>query len=179
MTSDGSIVFEASINDKNAQTKLNQLKDKIQRLQNSLEKSTGEQSNIKKKLDSAKAAAQETEKEIKRIMEALQAELALNEDIASGKVSLSDEELQRAAERQDALVAKLKEQQVLLKKQDSTVQSLGRQYDRVTEKIESQTQELNRTKEEAAEYARQVIEASKSQNVMTDMAKKRLRLWRN
>lgn len=172
MTSDGSIVFEASINDKNAQTKLNQLKDKIQRLQNSLEKSTGEQSNIKKKLDSAKAAAQETEKEIKRIMEALQAELALNEDIASGKVSLSDEELQRAAERQDALVAKLKEQQALLKKQDSTVQSLGRQYDRVTEKIESQTQELNRTKEEAAEYARQVIEASKSQNVMTDMAKK-------
>ena len=170
MTSDGSIVFEASINDKNAQTKLNQLKDKIQRLQNSLEKSTGEQSNIKKKLDSAKAAAQETEKEIKRIMEALQAELALNEDIASGKVSLSDEELQRAAERQDALVAKLKEQQALLKKQDSTVQSLGRQYDRVTEKIESQTQELNRTKEEAADYARQVIEASKSQNVMTDMA---------
>lgn len=68
MTSDGSIVFEASINDKNAQTKLNQLKDKIQRLQNSLEKSTGEQSNIKKKLDSAKAAAQETEKEIKRII---------------------------------------------------------------------------------------------------------------
>ena len=172
MTSDGSIVFEASINDKNAQTKLNQLKDKIQRLQNSLEKSTGEQSNIKKKLDSAKAAAQETEKEIKRIMEALQAELALNEDIASGKVSLSDEELQRAAERQDALVAKLKEQQALLKKQDSTVQSLGKQYDRVTEKIESQTQELNRTKEEAADYARQVIEASKSQNVMTDMAKK-------
>ena len=109
MTSDGSIVFEASINDKNAQTKLNQLKDKIQRLQNSLEKSTGEQSNIKKKLDSAKAAAQETEKEIKRIMEALQAELALNEDIASGKVSLSDEELQRAAERQDALVAKLRQ----------------------------------------------------------------------
>ena len=172
MAADGSIVFEASIDDKNAQTKLNQLKDKIQRLQNSLEKSTGEQSNIKKKLDSAKAAAQETEKEIKRIMEALQAELALNEDIASGKVSLSDEELQRAAERQDALVAKLKEQQALLKKQDSTVQSLGRQYDRVTEKIESQTQELNRTKEEAAEYARQVIEASKSQNVMTDMAKK-------
>lgn len=172
MAADGSIVFEASIDDKNAQTKLNQLKDKIQRLQNSLEKSTGEQSNIKKKLDSAKAAAQETEKEIKRIMEALQAELALNEDIASGKVSLSDEELQRAAERQDALVAKLKEQQALLKKQDSTVQSLGKQYDRVTEKIESQTQELNRTKEEAAEYARQVIEASKSQNVMTDMAKK-------
>lgn len=172
MTSDGSIVFEASINDKNAQTKLNQLKDKIQRLQNSLEKSTGEQSNIKKKLDSAKAAAQETEKEIKRIMEALQAELALNEDVASGKVSLSDEELQRAAERQDAFVAKLKEQQALLKKQDSTVQSLGKQYDRITEKIESQTQELNRTKEEAADYARQVIEASKSQNVMTDMAKK-------
>ena len=172
MTSDGSIVFEASINDKNAQTKLNQLKDKIQRLQNSLEKSTGEQSNIKKKLDSAKAAAQETEKEIKRIMEALQAELALNEDVASGKVSLSGEELQRAAERQDAFVAKLKEQQALLKKQDSTVQSLGKQYDRITEKIESQTQELNRTKEEAADYARQVIEASKSQNVMTDMAKK-------
>ncbi len=172
MAADGSIVFEASIDDKNAQTKLNQLKDKIQRLQNSLEKSTGEQSNIKKKLDSAKVAAQETEKEIKRIIEALQAELALNEDIASGKVSLSDEELQRAAERQDALVAKLKEQQVLLKKQDSTVQSLGKQYDRITEKIESQTQELNRTKEEAADYARQVIEASKSQNVVTDMAKK-------
>ena len=172
MTSDGSIVFKASIDDKNAQTKLNQIKDKIQRLQISLEKSTGEQSNIKKKLDSAKAAAQETEKEIKRIMEALQAELALNEDIASGKVFLSDEELQKAAERQDELVAKLKEQQALLKKQDSTVQSLGKQYDRITEKIESQTQELNRTKEEAADYARQVIEASKKQNVMTDMAEK-------
>ena len=52
------------------------------------------------------------------------------------------------------------------------MQSLGKQYDRITEKIESQTQELNRTKEEAADYARQVIEASKSQNVMTDMAKK-------
>ena len=60
----------------------------------------------------------------------------------------------------------------MLKKQDSTVQNLGKQYDRITEKIESQTQELNRTKEEAADYARQVIEASKSQNVVTDMAKK-------
>lgn len=172
MAADGSIVFEANIDDKKAQTKLNQLKDKIQRLENSLEKSTGEQSNIKKKLDSAKTAAQQTEQEIKRIIEALQEELALNEDIASGKVTLSEEELQRAAERQDELVAKLKEQQALLKKQDSTVQSLGRQYDRVTEKIESQTQELNRTKEEASDYARQIIAASKSQNVMTSMAQK-------
>jgi len=60
VAADGSIIFEANLDDRQAQTKLNQLKSKIQRLQSSLEKSTGEQSGIKEKLDSAKASAQQT-----------------------------------------------------------------------------------------------------------------------
>lgn len=172
MAADGSIIFEANLDDRQAQTKLNQLKSKIQRLQSSLEKSTGEQSGIKDKLDSAKASAQQTEKEIKRIMAALQSELALNEDVQSGKISMSAEELQQAAERQDDLLPKLKEQQDILKQQDQEIQSLGRQYDRVTEKISRQTQELNDAKNEASDYARQVIEAGKSQNVMAEVTQK-------
>lgn len=172
MAADGSIIFEANLDDRQAQTKLNQLKSKIQRLQSSLEKSTGEQSGIKDKLDSAKASAQQTEKEIKRIMAALQSELALNEDVQSGKISMSAEELQQAAERQDDLLLKLKEQQDILKQQDQEIQSLGRQYDRVTEKISRQTQELNDAKNEASDYARQVIEAGKSQNVMAEVTQK-------
>lgn len=97
-------------------------------------------------MDSAKASAQQTEKEIKQIMAALQSELALNEDVQSGKISMSAEELQQAAERQDDLLLKLKEQQDILKRQDQEIQSLGRQYDRVTEKISRQTQELNDAK---------------------------------
>lgn len=172
MAADGSIIFEANLDDRQAQTKLNQLKSKIQRLQSSLEKSTGEQSGIKEKLDSAKASAQQTEKEIKQIMAALQSELALNEDVQSGKISMSAEELQQAAERQDDLLLKLKEQQDILKRQDQEIQSLGRQYDRVTEKISRQTQELNDAKNEASDYARQVIESGKSQNVMAEVTQK-------
>lgn len=172
MAADGSIVFEVNIDDKHAEEKLNQLKNKIQRLQNSLEKSTGEQSGIKSKLDSAKAAAEQTEQEIKRIMDALKSELALNEDIASGKITLSDAEWQQAEDRQVQLIADLKEQQNLLKNQDREIESLGKQYDRVTKKIEDQTQELTRTKEEAAAYARQVIETSKNQDAMANMARK-------
>ena len=172
MAADGSIIFEANLDDRQAQTKLNQLKSKIQRLQSSLEKSTGEQSGIKEKLDSAKASAQQTEKEIKQIMAALQSELALNEDVQSGKISMSAEELQQAAERQDDLLLKLKEQQDILKWQDQEIQSLGRQYDRVTEKISRQTQELNDAKNEASDYARQVIESGKSQNVMAEVTQK-------
>lgn len=172
MAADGSIVFEANIDDKHAETKLNQLKDKIQRLQNSLEKSTGEQSGIKSKLDSAKSAAEQTEQEIKRIMDALKSELALNEDIASGKITLSDAEWQQAEDRQVQLIADLKEQQDLLKNQDREIESLGKQYDRVTKKIEDQTQGLTRTKEEAAAYARQIIETSKNQDAMANMARK-------
>lgn len=172
MAADGSIIFEANLDDRQAQTKLNQLKSKIQRLQSSLEKSTGEQSGIKEKLDSAKASAQQTEKKIKQIMAALQSELALNEDVQSGKISMSAEELQQAAERQDDLLLKLKEQQDILKRQDQEIQSLGRQYDRVTEKISRQTQELNDAKNEASDYARQVIESGKSQNVMAEVTQK-------
>lgn len=172
MAADGSIIFEANLDDRQAQTKLNQLKSKIQRLQSSLEKSTGEQSGIKEKLDSAKASAQQTEKEIKQIMAALQSELALNEDVQSGKISMSAEELQQAAERQDDLLLKLKEQQDILKRQDQEIQSLGRQYDRVTEKISRQTQELNDAKNEASDYARQVIESGKGQNVMAEVTQK-------
>ena len=92
MAADGSIVFSTEIDDKKAQADLKKLEEKIQKIESELSESTGKKSAIEKQLDDAKGAAKQTEQEITRIMDALKSELALNEDIASGKITLSDAE---------------------------------------------------------------------------------------
>lgn len=146
MAADGSIVFSTEIDDKKAQADLKKLEEKIQKIESELSESTGKKSAIEKQLDDAKGAAKQTEQEITRIMDALKSELALNEDIASGKITLSDAEWQQAEDRQGQLIADLKGQQDLLKNQDREIESLGKQYDRVTKKIEDQTAALNSAK---------------------------------
>ena len=153
MAADGSIVFSTEIDDKKAQADLKKLDEKIQKIESELSESTGKKSAIEKQLDDAKGAAKQTEQEITRIMDALKSELALNEDIASGKITLSDAELQQAEDRQGQLIADLKGQQDLLKNQDREIESLGKQYDRVTKKIEDQTAALNSAKGAAGDLA--------------------------
>lgn len=151
MAADGSIVFSTEIDDKKAQADLKKLEEKIQKIESELSESTGKKSAIEKQLDDAKGAAKQTEQEITRIMDALKSELALNEDIASGKITLSDAEWQQAEDRQGRLIADLKGQQDLLKNQDREIESLGKQYDRVTKKIEDQTAALNSAKDAAGD----------------------------
>lgn len=153
MAADGSIVFSTEIDDKKAQADLKKLEEKIQKIESELSESTGKKSAIEKQLDDAKGAAKQTEQEITRIMDALKSELALNEDIASGKITLSDAEWQQAEDRQGQLIADLKGQQDLLKNQDREIESLGKQYDRVTKKIEDQTAALNSAKGAAGDLA--------------------------
>lgn len=153
MAADGSIVFSTEIDDKKAQADLKKLEEKIQKIESELSESTGKKSAIEKQLDDAKGAAKQTEQEITRIMDALKSEFALNEDIASGKITLSDAEWQQAEDRQGQLIADLKGQQDLLKNQDREIESLRKQYDRVTKKIEDQTAALNSAKGAAGDLA--------------------------
>lgn len=153
MAADGSIVFSTEIDDKKAQADLKKLEEKIKKIEAELSESTGKKSAIEKQLDDAKGAAKQTEQEITRIMDALKSELALNEDIASGKITLSDAEWQQSEDRQAQLIADLKGQQDLLKNQDREIESLGKQYDRVTKKIEDQTAALNSAKDAAGDLA--------------------------
>ena len=168
MAADGSIIFEANIDDKKAQKELSRLQDKIQKTQEKLSKSTNEQSGIKQNLEAAKDEAIKTESAVARLRE----EYKSLSSITSGNVSTSPEVYIDSVARQAEVKAQLKEQEALLKEQDRTAERLGEQYTKITDKVIEQTQELDAAKNKASEYAQQIVSASKSQNVLAGASQK-------
>lgn len=152
---DGKIVVKAEVDAKNAQKELDSLTKKIDKMEEELNKSTGEQSGIKAQLDAAKEAAKQTEAAIKSLKD----EASRIKDVTSGNVSASPDDYIAAYSRQAEVAAQLKEQETALRQQDKIVESLDGKYARTTDKVNEQTAALDAAKTRAGELTEKITSA--------------------
>lgn len=165
---DGRIVVQAEVDAKNAQKELDKLTAKIDKMEAELKKSTGEQSGLKSQLDAAKESAKQAENALK----SLRAESERLRQITSGEVSASPDAYITAYGRQTEVAAQIKEQEVILKEQDKTVESLDGKYAKITDKVIAQTSALDAAKQKAGELTEQITSASGATERMETAAKK-------
>lgn len=152
---DGKIVVKAEVDAKNAQKELDSLTKKIDKMEEELNKSTGEQSGIKAQLDAAKEAAKQTEAAIKSLKD----EASRIKDVTSGNVSASPDDYIAAYSRQAEVAAQLKEQETALRQQDKIVESRDGKYARITDKVNEQTAALDAAKTRAGELTEKITSA--------------------
>lgn len=152
---DGKIVVKAEVDAKNAQKELDSLTKKIDKMEEELNKSTGEQSGIKAQLDAAKEAAKQTEAAIKSLKD----EASRIKNVTSGNVSASPDDYIAAYSRQAEVAAQLKEQETALRQQDKIVESLDGKYARITDKVNEQTAALDAAKTRAGELTEKITSA--------------------
>ena len=170
--SDGSVVIRVNLNDKQAQAELNRLTKEIDKLQAELSKNQNDQSSIKAKLEAAKAEALRAEQAVLSLMDRLKAESANLDDIASGRVVASPEELAMAEERYIEITSQLNEQRSILSAQDKEAARLEGQYERISSKIIEQKTQLGELKDEAGEYVEQISKVGPAAKVIKDAADK-------
>ena len=165
---DGKVVIAVDADAKQAQKELDKVTKSIEKIQNNLSKSTGEQSGIKADLDAAKEAAKQTENAIK----ALKAEASQLTQITSGAVAADPAQYIAAQERQAIVTAQLKEQEAALAKQDMEVEKLDAKYARVTDKVIQQTAALEDAKEKAGALTEQITNAESASGRMAQASAK-------
>lgn len=136
MAADGSIVFSTEIDDKKAQADLKKLDAKIKKIESELSENTGKKSAIEKQLEDAKGAAEETQKTIAE----LQAKLKKTTAETGGGDPFSQMYSSQIASAKDSL-----------DEQRTAVDKLGKKYDSITQKVESQTDALNSAKDAAGD----------------------------
>ena len=161
---DGEIIINTKLDDKAAQTQLNRLEKQMQKLQDSLNEKQGKKSEL---ADSFKAAAQEaatTEAEVNR----LRKELEQINAIAQGKVTMSPEATIDAYSRRAGVAEQLKQQEDLLDKQNKQAEKLGKQYEKITDEVNGETQALAAAKEQAGDLQRQLAQKENIPKVFED-----------
>ena len=165
---DGKIVVQAEIDAKKAQKELESLTEKIDSMEEKLNKSTGEQSGIKAQLDAAKESAKQTESAIK----SLRSEAERLRQITSGEVSASPDAYISAYSRQAEVAAQIKAQETSLQQQDKIVERLDAKYAAITDNVNEQTEALDSAKRKAGELAEQLTNTGDATERMEAAAKK-------
>lgn len=164
--SDGSVIINTNLNDKEALAELDRLTKKIDKLQEEISKNENDQSGIKTKLEAARAEAARAEQAIISLMDRLKAESANLDDIASGRVAASPEELARAEERYIEITSQLNEQRRVLSSQDKEAARLEGQYAKITDKITEQTTQLGKLEDEAGGYVEYLTRMGPTEKAM-------------
>lgn len=165
---DGKIVVSVDADAKQAQKELDKLNSRIGKIEVELQKSTGEQSNIKTQLDAAKESAKQTESALKSLREESE---RLNK-ITSGETGASPEAFISAFSRQSEVAAQIKEQEALLQQQNKEAESLGNKYAKITDKVIEQTTALDAAKQKAGELVEQITQADGATEQLEQASKK-------
>lgn len=165
---DGKIVVSVDADAKQAQKELDKLNSRIGKIEAELQKSTGEQSNIKTQLDAAKESAKQTESALKSLREESE---RLNK-ITSGEAGASPEAFISAFSRQSEVAAQIKEQEALLQQQNKEAESLGNKYAKITDKVIEQTTALDAAKQKAGELVEQITQADGATERLEQASKK-------
>lgn len=165
---DGRIVVSVDADAKQAQKELDKLNSRIGKIEAELQKSTGEQSNIKTQLDAAKESAKQTESALKSLREESE---RLNK-ITSGEAGAPPEAFISAFSRQSEVAAQIKEQETLLQQQNKEAESLGNKYAKITDKVIEQTTALDAAKQKAGELVEQITQADGATERLEQASKK-------
>ncbi len=148
MAADGSIVFNITADDADAQKKLAQLRRDIERLSKSLSGNQTKHDAISQQLENARNEAEKTADTIRE----LQAQYQENAQVLSGqKGSVDPEEFAARQQAQKEITYELKQQQALYERQQGLVAKLEGQEQSLAGTIARQTEELNRAQGEAGE----------------------------
>lgn len=161
---DGEIVINTKLDDKAAQTQLDRLQKQMQKMQESLNEKQGQKSEL---ADSFKAATQEaatTEAEVAR----LRKELEQINAISQGEVTMSPEATMEAYSRKAEVTDQLKQQEALLEQQNKQAEKLGKQYAKITDAVNNETQALAAAKEQAGDLQRQLAQKENIPKVFED-----------
>lgn len=166
-TADGSVIILAELDDKKAQSDLNKLSNKMEKIQNQLDEKTGEQSTIKLQLEAAKQEAQKTEKAIA----SLKAEYASLDKQTGIEGTAGPYEYMAAKDRQNAIAAELRTQESLLEGQDKETQRLDKAYAKVYGEVNKLTNELEDAQTEAGQLAAKLAAAGSPAGQVANLTK--------
>ena len=161
---DGEIIINTKLDDKQAQTELNRLTKKIQKMQQSLEEKNGKQNALAEEFETASSAAADTTAEVER----LKGELERIKEITSGKLSVSPVETMEAYANQSQIAAELKQQEALLESQNKEADKLQKQYKDITDRVEEETAALEEAKDRAGELQKQLAAKENIPKVFED-----------
>lgn len=161
---DGEIIINTKLDDKQAQTELNRLTKKIQKMQQSLEEKKGKQNALAEEFETASSAAADTTAEVER----LKGELERIKEITSGKLSVSPIETMEAYANQSQIAAELKQQEALLESQNKETDKLQKQYKDITDRVEEETAALEEAKDRAGELQKQLAAKENIPKVFED-----------
>lgn len=148
---DGSVVFNISADDKEAQKKLNQLHKDIEKTAQALDKSQGKRNAIAEQLQTAREEAEKTQQSIKELQEQYQ-ENAGALSGRTGDIGMAEFEARKQA--QSEITYELKQQEAARAKQTALVGKLEGQEQTITREIEQQTAKMNALQSEAGEMTR-------------------------
>ena len=161
---DGEIIINTKLDDKQAQTELNRLTKKIQKMQQSLEEKKGKQNALAEEFETASSAAADTTVEVER----LKGELERIKEITSGKLSVSPVETMEAYASQSQIASELKQQEALLESQNKEADKLQKQYKDITDRVEEETAALENAKDRAGELQKQLAAKENIPKVFED-----------
>lgn len=157
MNADGSVVIEINANDTPAQRKLNQVKEKVEKINNSLQGKESDKSAIAKAMDKATNACETTRSTIKKLKAELkQTDAILNND---GTGYISPDAFMLARERQSKIKEELAKQEALLQEQTKTADSLAQKYQKAEAAAAKEATALESAKSAAGELEKQLAVA--------------------
>lgn len=170
---DGSIVFEAEVDNKEAQKDLNALEKSMERTQKNLSKMEGERSGLEEQFRRASAALGEAELKLKNMKAELkEAQTAIDPKSALGFDDIPLEKYQQYRDIAASLPSKIAEQ-------EKEYQRLGAQADKLNlkladydDKINAATAELERQQNAAGELVKAVSDSGGAYEGIKEKAEK-------
>lgn len=161
MAADGSIVIQADIDDKKAQTELNRLAKKIDQLNEQLNEKKGQQSAVEAELKAATEEATKTTDKINALKAELESVRKIT-DLSNTEAAGDPLRVLEALEREKEITSELAEQEKLLKQQDKDAERLAGQYAKSTDAVNKAEAELGKAEERAGELVEQLSGAGEA-----------------
>ena len=158
---DGSVIIKVDADTKRAQADLARLERELQKTAAAMEKTGNERNGIAEKLEAARDRARELEQEIKNTQQQYNANASAIMDtrLTSRDAMIDPQVYERLQEEQRRLIQLQEEQKAELAAQNKEVARLEAQEDKLTSKLQLQTEEYDKQTEAVGEMRQAMMES--------------------